>query len=207
MISYLVFVGLALVLLIVLFGNIPERISHRPTDDWTNPANTLTTLRSGESRSLLGLSAVGIPRGLGLSAMDVIGKPFDREFETPVLWKLSKTGSSVSVQPYLSDCLNLITASEVGATVSSYRDSSLGVVQLSNERRYVNVDTTTTAGLSQAKVKMLPQSGLADVIISPLLKDVTDIFDATYRVRLFTIMAHPIQRSVSTFFQLQVRLT
>jgi len=156
-------------------------------------------------RSLLGLSAAALPKGLDLHVADVIGTPFDPEYETAVFWKLSKTGSSISVQPYLSDCLNLVIANEVGSTLSNYHDSNLSIVQLPSERRYLNVDTTTVQGLSQTKARLLPQTGLADVIISPLLKEVTALFDTTYRGRFFTVLSHPVQRAVSTFFHLQHR--
>jgi hypothetical protein len=171
----------------------------------------ISTSSTQSSRSLLGLSAASLPPGLEFNAVDVMHVPLSSSLdgdnthkETPVFWKHIKTGSGISAVPFLSDCLNLVTASEVGGGLSySYR-GALSVVSLPNERRYVNFDASTKEGLSSSKAHRLPSSGLADLVITSHLKEVVGLFDTKYRARLFTILQHPVTRSVSTFFSLKV---
>jgi len=139
---------------------------------------------------------------------------FDKSKETPVMWKLLRTGN-VSLMPFLSDCLNLVVASEVGGTLfeeyskdqSTFHqiDPSLHIVALHSDRRYVNVDTTTEEGLQHARDVGLVESELADVVISPYLQQVTHtLFENTdKKARLFTVMRHPIEKVVSMFYFLK----
>ena len=152
-----------------------------------------------------------------------VKEPFDKTKETPVLWKLMRTGN-VSLLPYLSDCLNLVLASEVGVTLSDGTESNSGafhqlmqatgqeqvsdlrIVTLPSERRYVNVDTTTVEGLQKAKEVGLISSGLADVVVSPYFQEATTtLFENTdKKARFFTVMRHPVEKVVSKFYFLKV---
>lgn len=68
---------------------------------------------------------------------------------------------------------------------------------------YVNVDTSTLPGLTRAKNLNLVSSGLADVVISPLLHDASTLFTPTRRGRMFTIFRHPVERAASLFYFIQ----
>lgn len=93
-------------------------------------------------------------------------------------------------------------ASEVGIT-SHETDTVLEVTTLPSERRYVNVDTTTKTGIERAKTMGLPESGLADVVVSPIFQNIVQLFDEEHKGRFFTVMKHPVERSASMFYYLQ----
>lgn len=65
--------------------------------------------------------------------------------------------------------------------------------------RYVNVDTTTREGITRAKSLHLGSSGLPDVIGTPLVSDIVDLFDPSHRGRFFTVLRDPIDRALALF--------
>ncbi len=73
----------------------------------------------------------------------------------------------------------------------------------SHKVSYVNVDTSTRQGIARAKRLNLISSGLADVVISPLLHEALSLFPPTHRGRMFTIFRHPVERAASLFYFLQ----
>jgi len=130
-----------------------------------------------------------------------VWEPFNKTTETAVFWKLLRSGST-SLQPYLSDCLNLVMASEVGI-MGHVNDKMLEVEELESERRYINVDATTATGLVRAKEMGLVESGLVDVIATPLFKESAGLFNDEHKGRYFTILRHPVERVASLFYYLQ----
>jgi hypothetical protein len=54
-------------------------------------------------------------------------------------------------------------------------------MQFLSERRFVNVDTTTPLGIHRAKQLGLAESGLADIISSPLFPEIIDIMNEQHR--------------------------
>jgi hypothetical protein len=72
---------------------------------------------------------------------------------------------------------------------------------LPSERRYVNVDITTQEGLNRAKELHLTESGMADVVVSPLLQEAAHtLFDDAIAImgrqaRLFTILRNPVVKN------------
>ena len=71
---------------------------------------------------------------------------------------------------------------------------------------YVNVDTTTPEGIIHASSMKLAQSGLADVIFTPMVYEPTQLFlppEAGYHGYMFTIIRHPIERAVHMFYYLK----
>lgn len=99
-------------------------------------------------------------------------------------------------------CMNLVAATESGLSDEHGTDKDLQVTW--NEgMSFVNVDTSTPHGISRAKSLNLARSGLADVIITPLVYEMADIFDGQFQGRLFTMIRHPIDRAVSMFYYLQ----
>ena len=73
-----------------------------------------------------------------------------------------------------------------------------------NEENYLNVDTTTQAGLNHAKSLNFMNSPLSpSIIYSPLIHEVGSIFTPSKRGRMFTLFRHPIERAVGMYFYLQ----
>ena len=65
---------------------------------------------------------------------------------------------------------------------------------------FVNVDTTTSEGITRAVSLGLAESGLTDVIISPIINDTAYLFNEKHQGRMFTIFRDPIQRSANMYY-------
>lgn len=91
----------------------------------------------------------------------------------------------------------------MGTTNGHDREGELRVWLHEDGGRYVNVDTTTLDGIKRAQSLNLVPSGLADVIYSSYLSEMSGLFSAKYRARLFTLIRNPISRAVSMYFYLQ----
>jgi len=127
-----------------------------------------------------------------------VGEPFDTEQgrDSAVYWYVSKSGAKL-VGVLLFHCLGLVEASNMG---SAYAEQSLKVLEDEELMiHFVNVDTTTREGISHAKSVGLGLSGIADVIGTPLVSDIVNIFDPSHRGRFFTIMRNPIERASLLF--------
>lgn len=77
------------------------------------------------------------------------------------------------------------------------------MLHFSHQVSYVNVDTSTHQGISRARKLDLAPSGLADVVISPLLHEASSLFTPARRGRLFALFRHPVDRAASLFYFLQ----
>ena len=133
--------------------------------------------------------------------------------DLPVLWHIPKTGGS-SMKVLLAQCRDLAVASQVGVALERRRGNlgqdqlpeSLYYVTNGKKSRYVSVDVSTKDGLAKAKELKLLDSGLADVVITPLITTASiEMFssDPGQRARVFSIFRHPVDRAVSKFYYLQ----
>ena len=122
--------------------------------------------------------------------------------EIPLFWEMSGGNVGQLMRNVLS-CRDAIVASGVGAWGENGKSGTLQEVNIEG-RRYVNVDTNTVAGLRRAKDLGLASSDLADVIFTPLFHPALNMFDASHhKARAFSILRHPIERSINTFLTLQ----
>jgi hypothetical protein len=77
------------------------------------------------------------------------------------------------------------------------------LVQNSAGHTFVNVATTSEAGIQWAKENNFSSSGLADVVSSHLFNlTVENLLSKENKGKAFTILRHPIDRALSTFFYL-----
>lgn len=68
-------------------------------------------------------------------------------------------------------------------------------------RTYVNVDLSTDGGVEQAGKAGLASFPLVDAIFTPLFHvSGNEIFNKEFKARLFTLMRHPVDRTVSEFY-------
>lgn len=67
----------------------------------------------------------------------------------------------------------------------------------------MNVDTSTHQGIARAKNLNLVSSGLAHVVISPLLHEALTLFTPTQKGVMFAIFRHPVERAASLFYFIQ----
>lgn len=99
-----------------------------------------------------------------------------------------------------SSCLHLTLAADAGG---GNQEDTLRVLKFGPSMSFVNVDTSTHAGIMRAKTLNLASSGLADAVISPLLHEASTLFSPTRRGRMFTIFRHPVDRAASLFYFIQ----
>lgn len=99
---------------------------------------------------------------------------------------------------YLAACLRLVSASQSGVSHAHEHDDFLAVVGIGKER-FVNIDTVHEEGIKRAVEMGFPGSGLADVIVSPLFNEATDLFTSESPARIFTVFQHPVHRALSMF--------
>eukprot|EP00591_Stephanopyxis_turris_P006837 CAMPEP_0195519026 /NCGR_PEP_ID=MMETSP0794_2-20130614/14208_1 /TAXON_ID=515487 /ORGANISM="Stephanopyxis turris, Strain CCMP 815" /LENGTH=468 /DNA_ID=CAMNT_0040648101 /DNA_START=66 /DNA_END=1472 /DNA_ORIENTATION=+ len=122
--------------------------------------------------------------------------------DIPFFWHVPRCAGS-TVKDILGKCLRLTQASEVGARDGHGQDESLGVVDFKGEK-YVNVDTTSLSGIERAISFELGPSGLADVITSSYLFQISNVFSRPSHLgKSFTMLRHPVERAVSMYYLMQ----
>jgi hypothetical protein len=111
----------------------------------------------------------------------------------------------------MGTCHRFTMASEAGITEGHEQDTEIAIVHIGGNAAegqdpspFVNVDTTTRGGLKHAKDLGLAQSRLADTIVTGFIFDANELFDDTYKGRLFTVFRHPVDRAISLFNYLQI---
>jgi len=127
---------------------------------------------------------------------------FQRGIDVPFYWHVPRSGGG-TMNDVLGTCFHLTLAADAGGGEEHGQEQTLKVLHFSRQISYVNVDTSTQKGISRAKNLHLASSGLADVVISPLLHDASTLFTATRRGRMFTIFRHPVERAASLFYFIQ----
>jgi hypothetical protein len=101
-------------------------------------------------------------------------------------------------------------ASEFGITDGHANDAELAVVYPKSggpeagRSPFINVDTTTTAGIERAKAMGFADAHLAENTVTPFVYEANDLFSKTSKGRLFALFRHPIDRAISMFYYLQV---
>lgn len=129
------------------------------------------------------------------NAADVDKPRAPGRIETPFFWLVPRSGAN-AVRTVMWRCLRLAEASEAGA------GEELNVLKIvdGEEKRYVNVDLSTSKGLAHAKELNLASSGVPDVIISGDMHGTLDLFNNLNRARLFAVFRNPIERAISKYY-------
>mmetsp|Transcript_475 Transcript_475/g.944 ORF Transcript_475/g.944 Transcript_475/m.944 type:complete len:1172 (-) Transcript_475:117-3632(-) len=135
----------------------------------------------------------------GLANVDDL---FQRGIDVPFYWHVPRSGGG-TMNDVLGSCLQLTLAADAGGSEGRGEEQTLKTIHFSRQVSYVNVDTSTHQGISRAKKLNLVSSGLADVVISPLLHEASTLFTPTRRGRMFTIFRHPVERAASLFYFIQ----
>jgi len=121
--------------------------------------------------------------------------------DTAIFWHIPKSGGSTADE--FSYCIGLTVASQAGKIFGYKNDQKIAVFQPWRNHKAVNVDTTSISGLKNAKSRGLAQSLLADVVFSPFVHEVADMFTPRYKGRMAALFRHPVERAASLFYYLQ----
>jgi hypothetical protein len=129
------------------------------------------------------------------NAADVDKPRAPGRIETPFFWTVPKSGAN-AVRTVMSKCLRLAEASEAGA------GEELNVLKIvdGEDKRYVNVDLSTSKGLAHAMELNLASSGVPDVIISGDMHGTLELFNNLNRARVFAVFRNPIERAISKYY-------
>ena len=118
--------------------------------------------------------------------------------DVPLFWGLPFAGGSI-VESVLGQCMNLVQASDgKGITEDELDDLHLSTV-FAMGKKYLNVDLSNVEGIERASALALGTSGMADVVYSPLLQEVSDLFSTMNQGRLFIMVRHPVEREFARF--------
>ncbi len=137
--------------------------------------------------------------------------------DVPLFWgseyaDFKGNGGGSSMMEGVLGCLNLVQVSAEGV-MESNASNNVEVAGVNNPgggylhlsvvmamgRKYINVDTTTKDGIERAKVLALGSSGMADVVYSSLLQDVSSLFTTLNQARMFVLIRHPVEREMARF--------
>lgn len=123
--------------------------------------------------------------------------------DIPYFWVIPRNGGN-SIRYVLSYCFKSVLACEAG---SSKEHGESEVLEVFDEDgcRYVNVNTETSTGIKRAKDLNLVNSGLAYAVFSSRLNEIASLFNTDRRARSFTLLRHPVERTISEFYQEQAR--
>ncbi|KAL3803337.1 hypothetical protein HJC23_009301 [Cyclotella cryptica] len=130
--------------------------------------------------------------------------------DIPMFWHIPKAGGS-SIKDALGGCHRFVQATEFGVTDGHINDQEIAIVYPripggadTDRSPFVNIDSTTVAGIQRAKQMGFADSQLADVVVSPFVFETNDLFTQTARGRLFSVFRHPVDRAISMFYYIQV---
>jgi hypothetical protein len=136
--------------------------------------------------------------------------PFSSK-DIPIYFHVPKAGGS-TVKDVVGSCLRMVMASEFGVTDGHDKDTEIAIVYpkvpggtgAEDRSPFVNVDTTSVAGIDRAAKMGFADSGLAGCVVTPFLYESNALFTETAQGRLFAVFRHPVDRAVSMFYYLQV---
>ena len=121
-----------------------------------------------------------------------------------------KAGGS-SIKDAMGGCHRFVQATEFGITDGHDTDTEIAIVYPAvpggadtDRSPFVNIDSSTVAGIQRAKKMGFADAQLADVVVSPFVFETNDLFTPTARGRLFSVFRHPIDRAVSMFYYIRV---
>jgi len=154
-----------------------------------------------------------MPLAMKYDLVDVASFKSEKDSQLPLFWRIPRSGGT-TVEVLLAHCLELKVASSSGAALerneglllnNNDRPNTLSLVANGKEQ-YVNVDVSNPEGIARAEELDLVGSGLADVFISPLLHEMSEVVFSPQpgrRATVFAIFRHPVERAASLFYYLQ----
>lgn len=120
------------------------------------------------------------------------------ENDLPFLWG-TYLEADWSILDMLGSCYHLSQASTFRGK-KHLPNSPLYVVKM-NGMKYVNVDLFSTIEIDRAIRVGLADSNLADIVASPHLHDMANLFTYDHRGRMIVVLKHPIERSLEIYYK------
>jgi len=128
----------------------------------------------------------------------------DKVNDIPLFWGLSFAGGSI-MESVAGQCLKFTQASD-GKGMEDHEEDidemNLSTILYMGEK-YINVNLSTPGGIWSAQTLGLVTSGMADIIYSPLLHEISELFTPTNQGRLFIMVRHPVEREFARFRELK----
>jgi len=119
--------------------------------------------------------------------------PIGTRNEMPLFWQVPFGGGVF--QSFMTACSKKVLASNHKLA----NDDTMMIYDV-GDSSYVNADLSTIEGIENAVKLGLPESNLADVIVTNHIHFATHaLLDATHKGRLFTALRHPVDRSISKY--------
>ena len=111
----------------------------------------------------------------------------------------------------MGGCHRFVQATEFGVTDGHDADTEVAIVYPrvpgdadTDRSPFVNIDSSTVAGIQRAKAMGFADAQLANVVVSPFVYETNDLFTQTAKGRFFSVFRHPIDRAVSMFYYIRV---
>lgn len=178
----------------------------------TNDATAATSETDATEETTVATSTETSGEGMPLEELanfEDTWEPYN-EKSIPIYWHIPKAGGS-TVKDTIGACHRLVMATEFGITDGHDQDTEIAVVYpkppggVTDDRSpFVNVDTTTPAGIERAAKMGFADANLAGCVVTPFLYESNALFTQTGKGRLFAVFRHPIDRAVSMFYYIQV---
>ena len=99
-----------------------------------------------------------------------------RENDVPIFWHISRAGGS-TLKHVVGQCLGMVISSDYGSKMNLLAEDHLRVVTADHGGKYVNVDTSTVAGIDKARSMGLVESNMAEGIVTQYLYQAASLFN------------------------------
>ncbi|KAK1741223.1 hypothetical protein QTG54_008475 [Skeletonema marinoi] len=119
-----------------------------------------------------------------------------------IMWHVRASGSSV-IRHAVGGCHRLVQASGFGSRDGHDVDDQVGVIYPSEGSPFVNIDSTTIAGIKHAASMRFADAQVADVVVTPLIYETNELFTQKSKGRFFAVFSHPVDRAVRLFYTMQ----
>lgn len=186
-------------------GGMAARTSAHGSTTFAEPTSNIEPVLSSDILVLNGAApAADTPLPAAFDAYAEFGSP-RVEGELAFFLHVPRSGG-LTVMEILGKCLDLVVAgAEAGASKGGHEfDKELLVIETPSGS-YVNCDPTTPLGIERCQTLDLVNSGLADVVSSPLPYEASSLFaPPDRRGRMFALLRPVVDRAVSHFRWIQV---
>lgn len=119
----------------------------------------------------------------------------------PFFWHVPRAAGA-TITDILTICHRLHAATNIGIQGGHNADTDLSLVDFDGQK-YLNVDISTSEGITRAVQMGFSSTNLVDVAMSSLLHDSAPLFSPSKKGKIFTMLRHPVDRMVSMFYFMQ----